>query len=308
VRSSNKESPAVVKRVFLFVLTNIAILAMVSIVLAVLGQLGVLDMAGGHGTLLVICAVWGFGAAFVSLLISRWMAKRAMGVRLVTPDARDAEEQWLYATVSRLAQQANLPTPEVGVYESPEVNAFATGPSKRRSLVAVSRGLLRSMSREEVEGVLAHEVAHVANGDMVTMTLVQGVVNAFVLYLAHVVAMIARGALSSRDERGPSVLGMIAGQLVFFAAQIVFGVIGSMITAWFSRQREFRADAGGAALAGRGSMVAALRRLLASQGRVDNTVAEYATLKIAGGRRGLMALLATHPPLEQRIAALESRG
>jgi heat shock protein HtpX len=297
----------VVKRVFLFVLTNIAILAMVSIVLAVLGQLGVLDLAGSQGTLLIYCAIWGFGAAFVSLLLSRWMAKRAMGVHLIGPDARDADAQWLYATVSRLAQQANLPMPEVGIYDSPEVNAFATGPSKKRSLVAVSTGLFRSMSKQEIEGVLAHEITHVANGDMVTMTLVQGVVNAFVLYLSHIVAMIARSALSSRDDDRPSFLGVMAGQLVFIATQIVFGLIGSMITAWFSRQREFRADAGGASLAGRGSMVSALRRLLASQGRVDNANPEYATMKIAGGK-GFLALLATHPPLEQRIAALEGQA
>jgi heat shock protein HtpX len=298
----------VVKRVFLFVLTNIAIMVMVSIVLAVLGQLGVFQMAGGQGALLILCAVWGFGAALVSLLISRWMAKRAMGVKLVGPDTRDADAQWLHATVSRLAQQANLPMPEVGVYDSPEVNAFATGPSKKRSLVAVSSGLFRSMSKQEIEGVLAHEVSHIANGDMVTMTLIQGVVNAFVLYLSHIVAMIARNALSSRDDDRPSFLGIMAGQLVFIAAQIAFGILGSMITAWFSRQREFRADSGGASLAGRGSMVGALRRLQAFQGRVDNSRSpELATLKIAGGGR-FMALLSTHPPLEVRIAALEGRA
>jgi heat shock protein HtpX len=296
----------VVKRVFLFVLTNIAILAMVSIVLAVLGQMGVLGVAGTHGTLLIYCAIWGFGASLVSLLLSRWMAKRAMGVHLIGPDVRDADAQWLYATVARLAQQANLEMPEVGIYDSPEVNAFATGPSKKRSLVAVSTGLFRSMGRQETEGVLAHEISHVANGDMVTMALIQGVVNAFVLYLAHVVAMIARSALSSRDGDRPSYGGFLVGQLVFFAAQIVFGLIGSMVTAWFSRHREFRADAGGASLAGRGAMVSALRRLLASQGRVDNSNPEYATFKISGGKR-LFALLATHPPLEQRIAALEQQ-
>jgi heat shock protein HtpX len=298
----------VIKRIFLFVATNIAIMVMVSIVLAVLGQLGVFQMAGGQGGLLILCAVWGFGAAIVSLLISRWMAKRAMGVKLVGPDSRDADAQWLHATVSRLAQQSNLPMPEVGVYDSPEVNAFATGPSKSRSLVAVSTGLFRSMSKPEIEGVLAHEVSHIANGDMVTMTLIQGVVNAFVLYLSHIVAMIARSALSSRDDERPSFLGMLAGQMVFIAAQIAFGLLGSMITAWFSRQREFRADAGGAGLAGRGSMVGALKRLQAFQGRVDNSRSpELATLKIAGGG-GLMALLSTHPPLEVRIATLEGRG
>jgi heat shock protein HtpX len=283
-------------------------MVMVSIVLAVLGQLGVFQMAGGQGGLLILCAVWGFGAAIVSLLISRWMAKRAMGVKLVGPDSRDADAQWLHATVSRLAQQANLPMPEVGVYDSPEVNAFATGPSKSRSLVAVSTGLFRSMSKPEIEGVLAHEVSHIANGDMVTMTLIQGVVNAFVLYLSHIVAMIARNALGSREDDRPSFLGMMAGQVVFIAAQIAFGLLGSMITSWFSRQREFRADAGGASLAGRGSMVGALKRLQAFQGRVDNSRSpELATLKIAGGGR-FMELLSTHPPLEVRIATLEGRG
>ena len=295
------------KRVFLFVATNIAIMAMVSIVMAVLGQLGVLDLAGSQGVLLIYCAVWGFGAALVSLQLSRWMAKRAMGVQLVDGRTGNADLDWLHNKVGQLTQQANLPMPEVGIYDSPEVNAFATGPSRKRSLVAVSTGLFRSMGKQEIEGVLAHEVSHIANGDMVTMTLIQGVVNAFVLYLSHIVAMIARNALSSRDDDRPSFLGVIAGQLVFVATQIAFGLIGSMITAWFSRQREFRADAGGAALAGRGSMVSALRRLLASQGRVDNSNPEYATMKIAGGK-GLLALLATHPPLEQRIAALEGRA
>jgi heat shock protein HtpX len=276
-------------------------------VFAVLGQLGVLDMAGSQGTLLIYCAIWGFGAAFVSLLLSRWMAKRAMGVQLVAPDTRNPEAQWLYNTVARLTQQANLPMPEVGVYESPELNAFATGPSKRKSLVAVSSGLLRRMDRQEVEGVLAHEVSHIANGDMVTMALIQGVVNAFVLYLAHVVAAIARNFLGRDEEGRPNLLGFFASQIVFIAAQIAFGILGSMITAWFSRHREFRADAGGAALAGRGSMVAALRRLAQGQAVVDDRSPELATFKISGRSR-MMALLATHPPLELRIAALEGRA
>jgi heat shock protein HtpX len=233
------------------------------------------------------------------------MAKRMMGVRLVDGRTGNADLDWLHNKVSQLAQQANLPMPEVGVYDSPEVNAFATGPSKKRSLVAVSSGLLNGMGRQEVEGVLAHEISHIANGDMVTMTLIQGVVNAFVLYLAHVVAGIVRAAV--RDERGPSLMSVLASQLTFIAAQIVFGIMGSMITAWFSRQREFRADAGGAGLAGRGAMTQALRRLQAFQGRVDTTRApELATLKIAGGSR-FLALLSTHPPLPVRIAALEGR-
>jgi heat shock protein HtpX len=299
----------VLKRVFLFVLTNVAVLVMVSIVLAILGRLGVLDLAGAQGALLVYCAVWGFGAAFVSLLLSRWMAKRALGIQLIAPDSRDLEAQWLYGAVSRLTQQANLPMPEVGIYDSPEVNAFATGPSKKRSLVAVSTGLLRAMGRPEIEGVLGHEVTHVANGDMVTMTLLQGVVNAFVLYLAHLVAALVRGAVSGRDEEGRSsgLVGFLVGQVVFIAAQIAFGLLGSLITAWFSRHREFRADAGGAALAGRGSMIAALHRLLENQARVDDAAPQLASFKI-NGRPKLMMLLATHPPLEQRIAALESRA
>ena len=210
--------------------------------------------------------------------------------------------------VGQLAQQANLPMPQVGFYDSPEVNAFATGPSKNRSLVAVSTGLLQGMGKQEIQAVLGHELTHVANGDMVTMTLIQGVVNAFVLYLSHIVALIARNVLARDDERGPSLLGMLAGQLVFIAAQIVFGLLGSMITAWFSREREFRADAGGATLAGRSSMISALRRLEATSARVDNQRSpQLATLKIAGGPRWL-ALLSTHPPLELRIAALEGRA
>jgi heat shock protein HtpX len=293
-----------VKRFFLFVVTNIAIMVMVSIVLAVLGQLGVLDLAGGQGALLVICAVWGMGAALVSLMLSRMLAKWTMGVRRGDGRTRNADLDWLHNKVGQLAQQANVPMPQVGYYESPEVNAFATGPSKSRSLVAVSAGLLKGMSREEAEGVLAHEISHVANGDMVTMTLIQGVVNAFVLYLSHTVAALVRNVIARDDERGPSMMGMLASQLVFIAAQIAFGLIGSMITASFSRRREFRADAGGATLAGRGAMTAALRRLHAFQGRVDNTRGpELATLKIAGGSR-FLALLSTHPPLELRIAAL----
>jgi heat shock protein HtpX len=297
----------VAKRVFLFLATNIAILLMMSVALAVLSATGVLDMAGQQGQLLVICAVWGFGASFMSLLMSRWIAKRSMGVRLIDGHTGNADADWLYNTVGHLTRQANLPMPEVGIYDAPEVNAFATGPSKKKSLVAVSTGLLRQMDRTEVEGVLAHEVSHIANGDMVTMTLIQGVVNAFVLYLSHVVAGIVRNLLSGRDERGGGFGGGLIYFAVYFAAQILFGLIGSIITAWFSRGREFRADAGAARLAGAGSMIAALRSLQRTTAPVDTQNKEYATLKIAGGR-SLMHLLATHPPLEARIAALEGRA
>ena len=288
-----------VKRVFLFVLTNIAIMVMVSIVLAVLGQLGVLDLAGGQGALLVLCAVWGMGAAFVSLLISRWMAKRAMGVRLVDGRTGNADFDWLHNKIGQLAQQANLPMPEVGVYESSEVNAFATGPSKNRSLVAVSSGLLRAMRREEVEGVLAHEVTHIANGDMVTMTLLQGVMNAFVMFLARIIAFALASRGGEREGRGGG-----ASFIVVFALEIVLGILGSLVTAWFSRQREFRADRGGATLAGRDKMIGALRRLAANRELVDPRHEALATAKI-NGTKGWMVFFSTHPPLEARITALE---
>jgi heat shock protein HtpX len=295
------------KRVVLFVLTNIAILVMVSIVLQILGSLGILNPAGGQGVLLVYCAVWGFGASFISLALSRFMAKRALGVRLVDGATGNADLDWLHNTVTNLAHQAGLPQPEIGVYDSPEVNAFATGPSKKRSLVAVSSGLLRTMDRSEIEGVLGHEITHVANGDMVTMALLQGIVNAFVLYLANVVAAIVRSALGGRDERGGGLFGGLVSFAVYIAAQIVFGLIGSVITAWFSRRREFRADAGGAALAGRASMIGALNRLRAFEAAADRRHPELAAFKISNPRQGLFALLATHPPLEERIAALEGR-
>jgi heat shock protein HtpX len=295
------------KRVLLFVATNIAILVTVSMILAVLSATGVVRTGTGigQGGLMVFCLVWGMGASLVSLAMSRMIAKWSMGIKLVDGQTGNADLDWLFNTVGNLSRQANLPMPQVGFYDSPEVNAFATGPSKKRSLVAVSTGLLQRMSRAETEAVLGHEVSHVANGDMVTMTLIQGVVNAFVLYLSHVVATIARSVLGGRDsDRGPSFLSVIAGQIVFIAAQIAFGILGSMITGWFSRAREFRADAGGAQLAGRQNMIGALRRLMTTRQLVDASNAQLATLKIAGAK-GFLQLVSTHPPLEVRIAALE---
>ncbi len=286
------------KRIFFFLLTNLAIVLTLSIVMSVLG---VGNYIGAEGlniqALAVFCLFWGMGGAFLSLQMSRWIAKRATGVQLVDGRTGRQELDWLYATIERLTRQANLPMPEVGVYESGEVNAFATGPSKKRSLVAVSSGLLRSMRQNEIEGVLAHEVAHIANGDMVTMTLLQGVVNAFVIFFARVIASAMRGD----DGRG----GYRGGNfLVVLLLEIVLGLLGSMVTAWFSRQREFRADHGGAALAGRENMVGALRRLMANQQAVDTSHEALATLKI-NGTRGWMMFFSTHPPLEVRIAALE---
>ena len=212
----------------------------------------------------------------------------------------DSQLDWLHQTVGRLTRQANLPMPEVGVYESGEVNAFATGPSKSRSLVAVSRGLLRSMQPEEVEGVLAHEVAHIANGDMVTMTLLQGVMNAFVMFFARVIASVV--TRSDDERRGGG--GMYF--LVVMVLQIVLGILASLVTAWVSRHREFRADAGGAHLAGRERMVGALRRLAANHQLVDPSHQALATMKI-NGLPGWMAMFSTHPPLEDRIAALQNQ-
>jgi heat shock protein HtpX len=289
------------KRIFLLILTNLAVVAVLTIVLGVLG-IGRYVGPGGLnlGALAVFCLFWGMGGAFISLLISRWIAKRAMGVRLVDGRTGQEELDWLYRTVERLTQQAHLPMAEVGFYESAEVNAFATGPSRSRSLVAVSSGLLRGMRRDEVEGVLAHEVAHIGNGDMVTMTLLQGVINAFVMFLARVVAFAIAARGNSRDDRSP-----MLEYMVVIVLQIVFGILGSLITSWYSRQREFRADHGGATLAGRDRMIAALRRLAANRELVETAHPELATLKISGAP-GWMALFSTHPPLEARIAALEN--
>jgi heat shock protein HtpX len=287
------------KRILLFLVTNLAIVLMLTIVVSLLG-LGGTTATGGLdlGSLAVFCLVWGMGGAFISLQISRWVAKRAMGVHLIDGRSGDSQLDWLHQTVGRLTRQANLPMPEVGVYDSPEVNAFATGPSKSRSLVAVSSGLLRGMRPEEVEGVLAHEVAHIANGDMVTMTLLQGVMNAFVMFFARVIAAVLT---RSGDERR----GGGSYFLVVMLLQIVLGILGSLVTAWFSRHREFRADAGGAHLAGRERMVGALRRLQLNSELVDTQHQALATMKISGVR-SWMGLLSTHPPLEDRIAALQN--
>jgi heat shock protein HtpX len=298
------------KRVFLFVVTNLAITLAITIVLSLLG-IGGYRIAGGgldYSALAVFCLIWGMGGAFISLQISRWSAKRMTGMQLVDGRSGHEEADWVYRTVERLARQAQLPMPEVGIYNSPEVNAFATGPSKSRSLVAVSTGLLRSMRRDEAEAVLAHEVSHIGNGDMVTMTLIQGVVNAFVMFASTVIANIVRQMIQgNRDERdGGGGGGYMIEFMVRMVLQVAFGLLGGMVVAWFSRAREFRADAGAAALSGRSGMIAALRRLQGTHALVDASEPALATMKIAGGDSRWMMLLSTHPPLEQRIAALES--
>ena len=289
------------KRIFLFLLTNLAVVLTLSVILSVLGlDRYVTDAGLNLGSLAMFCLVWGMGGAFISLQLSRFIAKRSTGMRLVDGRGGSADADWLYRTVEDLTRKAGLPMPEVGIYESAEVNAFATGPSRSKSLVAVSTGLLRSMERREVEGVLAHEVAHIANGDMVTMTLLQGVVNAFVMFLARVIAFAIANSGRNDERRGGG-----SSFLVIMVLQMVFGILGSMVTAWFSRQREFRADAGGATLAGREQMIGALRRLMTTHELVDTRQTALTTLKISGAP-GWMMFFSTHPPLEQRIAALEA--
>lgn len=295
------------KRVFLFLAVNILVMTTVTVVL---GLLGVGRYLPGHslGYLAVFCLVYGMVGAFISLALSRLMAKWFMGVHVIPPDTTDPELRELVSTVHGLARAANLSTmPEVGIYESPDVNAFATGPSRSRSLVAASTGLLHGMGRREVEGVLGHEIAHIANGDMVTMALVQGVVNAFAMFLARVLAFAISQAMRSRDDnRG----GGWMEWLLVMVFQNVFLLLGSIVVCWFSRYREFRADAGGARYAGRENMIGALQAL---QRLHDPEIAaaaaqqspSFQAMKISGQRGGLLALFATHPPLEERIARLQ---
>ena len=287
------------KRMFLFMAVNLLVIVTLSVTLQVLGVRPYLSARGlDYNALMMFCLVWGMGGAFISLGLSRVIAKWSMGVKVIDPQNARGEAMELVSTVHRLARTAGLSgMPEVGIYESPELNAFATGPTKSRALVAVSTGLLGSMSRPELEGVLAHELTHVANGDMVTMTLIQGVVNAFVMFLARVIAF----AVAQNMERDNRRMVQFA---VTLALEIALSLLGMVVVAWFSRRREFRADAGGARLAGRGGMIAALEALQRRYEPLESQTA-YASLKIAGKTGGFMALLSTHPPLEVRIAALK---
>lgn len=290
------------KRIALFLATNLAVLLVFSVVWMILSQF--FDMstfAGGQlnlGPLLVFCAIFGFGGAFVSLFLSKWMAKRATGMVLIT-QPRNELEQWLYSTVKRQAGKAGIGMPEVGIYDAPEINAFATGASRNNSLVAVSTGLLRAMDRDEIEAVLAHEVSHVANGDMVTLTLIQGVVNTFVMFIARIVGNIIDRVVF-KNEDGPG----IGYFVTVFVLEIVFGILASTIVMAFSRRREFRADAGGADLAGREKMIAALQRLAQTYGQ-SSLPSEVRAFGISGGvAGGFKKLFMSHPPLAERIQAL----
>jgi heat shock protein HtpX len=286
------------KRIFLYLATNFAVLLVLSVTMQLLGVDRALAQETGLNlqALLVMAAIFGFGGSFISLLISKWMAKMATGAQVIEIPS-NATERWLVDTVSHHAQKAGIGMPEVAVYDSPEINAFATGWNRNSALVAVSTGLLQNMSQDEAEAVLGHEVTHVANGDMVTLGLIQGVVNTFVIFLSRVVGVVVDRVLL-RNERGYGP----GYWITVFVAQIVLAILASMIVAWFSRRREFRADAGGAALAGRGKMIAALERLKLNQEQ-SQLPAQISAFGISGGG-GLMRLFMSHPPLDERIAAL----
>jgi heat shock protein HtpX len=290
------------KRVLLFVGTNIAVLLVLSITASILIRaLGIEEMPGGLNlqSLIIFAAVIGFGGSFISLAMSKWMAKRATGA-MVIEQPRNATEQWLFETVRRQAKQAGIGMPEVAVYDAPDINAFATGMKRDAALVAVSTGLLQSMDKDEAEAVLGHEITHVANGDMVTLALIQGVLNTFVIVLSRVVGYFVDRVLLKND-RGFGI-GFYVSTIV---AQIVLGILASMIVMWFSRQREFRADRGGAKLAGREKMIAALERLKAAH-EPAQLPEQMAAFGISGRRDGgWKRLFMSHPPLEERIAALQ---
>ncbi len=300
---------AIAKRIFLFLVVNLGILLMVSLVLNLLGVGRYQTVAGlDYQSLLVFCLVWGMVGSFISLALSRFMAKMMMGVKVIPTNAMGTEGD-LVRTVHNLARAARLPAmPEVGIYESPEVNAFATGPTKSRALVAVSRGLLQRMNQDEIEGVLGHEISHVANGDMVTLTLIQGVMNAFVMFFARIAAFAVSQALANRSDDRNSRPNPFLNYAFVFLFEIVFGLLAAMVVAMFSRYREYRADSGGARLAGREKMIGALRSLKRTVEMVDkNQQASMAAFKIASRPSGFIALLASHPPLDARIDRL-ARG
>lgn len=289
------------KRVVLFIATNLAILVVLSIVLRLLGVDRMLAESGAginYEGLLILSLVIGFGGSFISLALSKWLAKRSTGARVITQPS-NASESWLVATVERQARQAGIGMPEVAIYDSPDMNAFATGMRRDNALVAVSTGLLRGMKPEEVEAVLAHEVSHVANGDMVTLALVQGVLNTFVIFLSRIVGHIVDRVLL-RNEQGYGI-GYFVSVL---AAQVLLGVLASIIVMWFSRQREFRADVGSAKLNGREPMIRALERLGQSQpAQLPEALEAFG---IRGGKKGMARLFLSHPPLPERIAALRA--
>jgi heat shock protein HtpX len=294
------------KRIFLFLVTNIAVLLVLSITLRLLGVDRILDAEGtglDYNALLIMAAVIGFGGSFISLLMSKWMAKRATGAHVIEVPS-NMTERWLVDTVQRQAQRAGIGMPEVAIYDAPEINAFATGWNKDSALVAVSTGLLNNMSQDEAEAVLGHEVSHVANGDMVTLALVQGVVNTFVIFLSRVIGYIVdRVVFKVERGHGP------AFWITAIAAQFILGILATVVVMWFSRYREFRADTGGATLAGRHKMIAALERLSQQYGQPPQLPDQVKAFGISGTTSwGIKRLFMSHPPLEERIAALRAAG
>jgi len=290
------------KRIFLFVVTNLAILLVLSITLRLLGVDRMLDEQGvgiNYNSLLVMAAVIGFGGSLISLAMSKWTAKRMTGA-VVIEQPSDPTERWLVETVRRQAERVGIGMPEVAIYEAPDMNAFATGMNRNEALVAVSTGLLQAMTKDEIEGVLAHEISHVANGDMVTLALIQGVVNTFVIFLSRVIGhFVDRVVFRTEREYGPAFM------VTTLIAQMVLGILASIIVMWFSRQREFRADAGGAQLAGRNKMIAALE-CLQRRHEPSQLPERLEAFGISGGEGGLRTLFMSHPPLEVRIAALRA--
>lgn len=288
------------KRMFLFLATNMAIVLVLSLTMSLLGVEPYLNANGLNlQALLIFAAVMGFGGALISLAISKWMAKKSVGAQvIVTP--RTEQERWLIGTVNRQALSAGIKMPEVAIYESPDVNAFATGMNKNNALVAVSTGLLNQMTRDEAEAVLGHEVSHITNGDMVTLALIQGVVNTFVMFFSRVIGyLVDKVVFKTERGQGP------AFYVTMIVAELILGVLASMIVMWFSRRREFRADEGGAKLAGRAKMIAALERL--SRAHSEPLPDKMAAFGISGGRAsGLKKLFMTHPPLSERIEALKA--
>lgn len=284
-------------RVIIFIATNLAIVLLLGIVMSLLGI-----SSRSLGGMLFIALVFGMGGSFISLYISKWMAKRAVGAQVIE-SASSQEEQWLLNTVSRQAKTAGIAMPEVAIFQSSDVNAFATGRSRNNSLVAVSSGLLKIMTQSEAEAVLAHEVSHIANGDMVTMALIQGVLNTFVIFFARLIASVIDNFISSNDEEGEG-LGFFAYMAVVFVLDLILGFFAGLVVAWFSRKREYRADAGGAKLAGSQNMAAALQRLQLIQ-QESSLDGQFAAFGI-NGKKSFSQLMMSHPPLEDRIKQLQS--
>ncbi len=294
-------------RIFLLILTNLAIMLVLSVVLKFFGlERFFLDALGGAGFnftgMLIFSAAFGFGGAFISLLISKWMAKRATGAKVIESPANDTE-RWLVATTRQLSERAGIGMPEVAVFDSAAPNAFATGANRNKSLVAVSTGLLRDMNREQVKAVLGHEIGHIANGDMITLTLIQGVLNTFVIFLSRIIGMIVDRVVL-RNERGFGI-GYFVTSII---AQILLGILASAVVMWFSRRREFRADAAGAELAGRSHMIGALETLRRSQGAAAMPESLAAFGISPSARSGIARLFASHPPIDERIRALRDAG